>query len=119
MARVKTIADRVPPGAETFLLAIAGPSWDKYLHDDAAWVALSASVPTVNGRYGNFPPGYPLRTPQIIDREDRAGVRADLDTWLREHGGDPATAVLIEVPPRPAKKRARTTAISEVSGPRG
>lgn len=103
--RVERIATEVPVGAHAFLLVINGPSWDKYLHDDAAWAALSAGVPTVNGRYGHFPPDYPFRAPRIQGPEDRVEFRNTLETWVRYGGGDPVGAAMIEVAPRPQRRR--------------
>ena len=106
-ARVELIASRVPAEAETFLLAISGSSWDKYLHDDAAWVALEAGIPTVNGRYGHFPPDYPFRAPWIQGPTDAENVRTDLSTWAGDHGLTAKGSRLIRVAPRPPGKRAR------------
>ena len=105
--RVERIASRVPARAESFLLVIDGPRWDKYLHDDAAWVALKAHVPTVNGRYGHFPPSYPFRTPTVEDPAERAASRRLLDEWVGDRGGDSTAAVIIEVSPRAERKRTR------------
>jgi hypothetical protein len=105
VGRVERIATEVPVGARTFLLVINGPSWDKYLHDDAAWAALSTGIPTVNGRYGHFPPGYPFRTPWIQDSKEGGEIRDSLAAWVTEDGVAPETAVIIEVPPRPERKR--------------
>lgn len=100
VARVEKIASAVPADAKTFLLVIKGPSWEKYLQDDAAWAALSAGVPTVNGRYGHFPPAYPFRKPWIQDSEDGEAIRANLEAWVTEGGIDPKDAPIIEVVPR-------------------
>ena len=105
--RVERIASRVPVQAESFLLVIDGPRWDKYLHDDAAWVAIKAAVPTVNGRYGHFPPNYPFRTATVEGPEERAGYRRLLDEWVEDRGGDSSAAVIIEVAPRAERKRSR------------
>jgi len=107
MARVERIASKVPAEAETFLLAVGGPPWDKYLHDDAAWVALAAGIPTVNGRYGHFPPDYPFRAPWIQRQADAVQIRADLSAWVSGHGFIAEGARLIRVAPRPPGKRAR------------
>lgn len=108
MARVEGIASRVPEEAETFLLALSGPSWDKYLHDDAAWVALEAGIPTVNGRYGHFPLNYPFRAPWIQGPTDAAEIRTDLSAWAGSHGLTAKGTRLIRVAPRPPRKRARS-----------
>jgi len=107
MARVDAIAAKVPARSETFLLVFVGPSWDKYLHDDAAWAALAAGIPTVNGRYGHFPPGYPFKTPWFQNPSDRVGTRGNLDAWAGERGIDTDRAAIIQVGPRPVKRPAR------------
>ncbi len=103
--RVKRIASHIPPDAATFLLVNDGPTWDKYLHDDAAWVALATGIPTVNGRYGHLPPAYPFQTPRIEEPEERAALRRTLDDWLSDGGVEPVTAAMIEVTPRTQKRR--------------
>ena len=105
--RVAQIAAKVPADAQTFLLVINGHRWDKYLHDDAAWVALSAGVPTVNGRYGHFPPEYPFRNPQIERPDDRVELRKNLNLWIEGIADESKAASLIEIAPRPERKRAR------------
>jgi len=105
--RVEQIASRIPADSESFLLVVHGQSWDVYLHDDAAWAALCVGVPTVNGRYGHLPPGYPFRTPRIGGPEDRVEIRNNLERWVVEGGGDPEAAAMIEVAPRPERKRGR------------
>jgi len=115
VARVERIAAKVPAEADTFLLVVNGPSWDKYLHDDAAWATLDAGIPTVNGRYGHFPPGYPFRTPWIRQPADEAEIRANLGGWVSENAGAAGGAALIRVAPRPPGKRARAaSAVPEV-----
>jgi len=107
MARVDLIASMVPAEAETFLLAVTGSSWDKYLHDDAAWVALEAGIPTVNGRYGHFPPDYPFREPWIRRPGDAEDIRTSLSTWAGSHDLAAHGVRLIGVAPRPPGKRAQ------------
>ena len=108
VARVKRIASDVPADAETFLLVIQGPKWDKErVPEDAAWAALATGVPTVNGRYGHFPPAYPFRKPWIRQPSDRRALAAELEAWAAAHGLDPGTAAIIEVSPRPPRGRGR------------
>jgi hypothetical protein len=108
MARVELIAARVPAETETFLLAVTGSSWDKYLHDDAAWVALEAGIPTVNGRYGHFPPDYPFREPWIQGPTDAENIRKSLSAWAGNHDLAARGVRLIGVAPRAVGKRARS-----------
>ncbi len=103
--RVERIASLVPADAKTFLLVIRGPSWEKHVHDDAAWTAFSSGIPTVNGRYGHFPPGYPFRTPWIQGSEEGDEIRDHLAAWVTEGGFAPGAAAMIDVPPRPSMTR--------------
>jgi hypothetical protein len=105
VGRVERIAAEVPDGATAFLLAIDGKSWDRHVHDDAAWVALATGVPTINGRYGNFPPEYPFRTPWIKNEAEEIGLRTDLDAWVAGHGLVAAETVLIVAEPRRPRRR--------------
>ena len=107
VSRIERIASAVPADAKTFLLVLKGPSWDEYLHDDAAWAALAAGVPTVNGRYGHFPPAYPFRTPWIRGSQGGGEIREILDAWVISGGVDPEAAAMIEVAPKPQRKRSR------------
>ncbi len=107
VSRIERIASAVPADAKTFLLVLKGPSWDEYLHDDAAWAALAAGVPTVNGRYGHFPPAYPFRTPWIRGSQGGGEIREILDAWVIRGGVDPEAAAMIEVAPKPQRKRSR------------
>lgn len=108
VARVERIASMVPADAKTFLLVFRGPSSDVHVHDDAAWTALSTGIPTVNGRYGHFPPGYPFRTPWIQDSKEGGETRDSLAAWVTEGGVAPETAVMIEVPLRPERMRGQS-----------
>ncbi len=110
VAHIEGIAGTVPAGAAAFLLAVEGPRWDKLVHDDAAWAALAAGVPTVNGRYGNFPPGYPLRTPWLTEEADELSLRSNLASWLAGRGVDPAGVVIITEAARPDRHRAADAA---------
>jgi hypothetical protein len=103
VARIDAIASRVPANAESFVLVIKDPTWDKFIHDDAAWTALTAGVPTINGRYGHFPRAYPFRKPWIQTPEEEAALRADLQKWVTEAGMDPHKVPMIEVTPRPPR----------------
>jgi hypothetical protein len=107
IARVEVIASKVPAKAESFLLAVNGTPWDKYVHDDAAWVALEAGIPTINGRYGHFPPDYPFRAPWIQGPADGEAIRTSLSAWASTHGLTAEGVRLIRVAPRPPGKRAR------------
>ena len=95
---IDNIAKLVDPKYDAFVLVPAELPVYKYA-DDAAWVTLSTGIPTVNGRYGNFPKEYNLRnydreksvTPEnfhsVIDADlqhwlDRRNVRRDRIQWI-------------------------------------
>ena len=99
-AYIESIAARIPPDCESFLLVSvgAGPE-DRLIHDDAEWASLIAGIPTINGRYGNRPRQYkPLVIPHAANAEELAALRSAMDDWLRIRGRDPSRSRLIEVP---------------------
>ena len=57
---IASIAAKVDPSFKAFFLAPGNEEF-RWVAEDAAWVAMSTGVPTVNGRYGNLPVGYELR----------------------------------------------------------
>jgi hypothetical protein len=104
-ARVEQIAAEIPANATSFLLVIDGRRWDRHVHDDAAWAALATGVPTINGRYGNFPPEYPFKTPWVQERSGSTGLRAALDSWVADHGLVAEDTALVPVRARPRRGR--------------
>jgi hypothetical protein len=86
---VTRLARRVDPSCEAFFLACTRAPCRRYADDDAAWVELATGIPTINGRYGNWPRGWELRQ----DWEDggsarRARLRQGLDRWIAARGLD-------------------------------
>ncbi len=86
-AHVDSLARRVDPACRAFLLVMQGRGRYEHLQDDAAWVTLATGIPTVNGRYGSFPPEYPnLRMPRIRKARRLADARRAMRGWLEAHG---------------------------------
>lgn len=81
--RAGAIADAVDPGCRSFFVTTTAQH--PGIHEDAMWAGLLAGVPTVNGRYGNHPPGWTLH--DLAYRQRGAvivGADAALAGWL-EH----------------------------------
>jgi hypothetical protein len=86
LAYEESLVAQLEPGCETFLLVYTGNRPYPHVHDDAAWVTLRAGIPTINGRYGNYPPDYGLYDVHAPNPEAAAGVRRGLDDWIRRNG---------------------------------
>lgn len=82
----QALVDSLPRGCEAFLLVHVAARPYPHVNDDAAWVTLRTGVPTLNGRYGNFPPDYPLYDVHAPNPEVRAGVRRAMDYWVERNG---------------------------------
>ncbi len=94
--RVDRIQAGLSPETEIFLLVGEG----KYLQDDAMALQLRSGIPTINGRYGNFPQGEHALTQAIQQHVWRhwsprpLNTRAvsssqwsqALDDWVAVHG---------------------------------
>ena len=78
---VAAIAKRVDPRYQVFFLVGTNPE-GRWVAEDAAWTGLLSGVPTINGRYGDFPRGYEMRTPLLKSSDDEQG-RDQLDHALR------------------------------------
>ena len=96
---IDSIARRVPPACEAFLLVSTGGGRYRRGHDEAAWATLHIERPTINGRYGRFPPGYGgLRNPNARRPEDMRSLEAALGSWLQAHDRNPARSCIVDVP---------------------
>jgi hypothetical protein len=95
--RVAGVAARVDPSCQAFLLVTRGGRSYSFVHDDAAWVSLATDVPTVNGRYGHFPPNWQLRDVHIDDEDDEPRIRAALGRWAEGHSLAPEAVCLVEM----------------------
>ncbi len=99
---VAGVAEQIDPRRQAFFLVGTNPE-GRWVAEDAAWAGLLSAVPTINGRYGNFPPGYALRTPLLENPDDEQGRdRLDqaLRRWLRAQEIDPQQVQWIEYTPR-------------------
>ncbi len=82
--RAQAIAEAV--GADCRSFFVTTTATHPGIHEDAMWAGILAGVPTVNGRYGNFPPGWTLYDKAYRRRGDASqdGADAALGAWL-EH----------------------------------
>ncbi len=62
------------------------------------WAALETGVPTVNGRYGNEPPGWPLRLARraVGDSAGRRQIEDAIAAWLSYNCLDPEDVCWLE-----------------------
>jgi hypothetical protein len=102
--RVARLAGSVPPDAEAFLLVLTVKGRRYNPHNDAAWVALASGIPTVNGRYGNHPRGWPLREVDGTSPQLRARIRQDLRMWIELHDLDGDRIAWVSAPPGPTRR---------------
>jgi len=107
-ARVASVAARVDPSATAFYLYSTEVD-ARGVAEDAEWASLATGIPTVNGRYGNFPPDYGLLSkPSLGAHADgtvvtREALETALESWLARHGIPKASVQVIEyTPPSPA-----------------
>ncbi len=85
-AYVAGLADQLQPDCAAFLLALRGRRNYGFVHDDAAWITLATGIPTLNGRYGNVPPDWPLLDVRITNPEDRRAVEVAMADWIARNG---------------------------------
>ena len=95
--RVRAVATKIDTSCRAFLLVSRGGPSYRFLNDDAAWVSLATGIPTVNGRYGHFPPNWPLRDLHIDADDDEARIRAALGDWVERYGMEPGSVCLVEM----------------------
>lgn len=82
---VAALSERVDPKYKAFYLAGTGGPDAAWVEEDAAWVSLATGIPTINGRYGNFPNGFAIRHYDRIEKDDdeaRRKWKAALKEWL-------------------------------------
>ena len=100
--RVAAIADVVPRDTDAFLLTTTDGPQDRFVHEDAMWAALTAGVPTVNGRYGKRPGKcWQLRDVHHGNRRKTAKIRSNLDRWIECRELEPNRIAWIEFQARP------------------
>ncbi len=91
--RVERIASHLGPECQAFYVSSRRPLPLPAFQADAMWAASLSGTPTINGRYGNFPPDY------YLYRTDRgqAIVARGLAYWIRAHGLSAADVCWLEV----------------------
>ncbi len=118
-AHVDALAARVDPACRAFLLVMLGRGRYEHLQDDAAWVTLATGIPTVNGRYGSFPPDYPnLRMPRIRKKRRLADARRAMGGWLAAHGESDDGVCFVVVAESEIERSAARVRPPEKVGPR-
>lgn len=94
-SRVVRIVEALEPGCDAFYHSVRIPRqrpedvwWGRYAerHLDAAWAALLAGIPTVNGYSGNSPVDWDLRENIVWKGEDPESVDVKLEAWADRSG---------------------------------
>jgi hypothetical protein len=97
-SQAQAIVERVPSDCTSFYLVCVGPDSCENSKDDAMWTQLLSDVPTVNGRYGHFPPDYELRTKVVRSSAEKQSLEAALERWSSLHNLAPDEICWIEYP---------------------
>ena len=92
------IAERIDPSCESFYLVCTGPADCRNTPVDAMWAQMMTRIPTVNGRYGNQPPGYRLLRAQARTPTERRELETQLGRWTDIHHLAPETICWVEYP---------------------
>ena len=108
--RVAALVERIDDRCETFYVSTVGKRRDLTVHEDAMWAAMATGVATVNGRYGNHPPGWNLRRRHRLpgDVNRRQATSNAIERWIAYNCLDPAKVCWIELEtPLGARPRVR------------
>jgi len=101
-AAIRRAAAEVDPACDGFVLTVedARPGGGPFsrTHAAAMWVGLEAGVPTLNGWYGNFPPGWHLYSVDVTGPNVAASLREAISRWIAERGLDDARVQRVRVP---------------------
>ena len=85
--RVSKVVEQITPDCRAFFVSTLSRRPERTIHEDAMWAALETGVPTINGRYGNFPPGWGMfwvnRRAKELCRRDEIELR--LRRWAGQH----------------------------------
>jgi hypothetical protein len=96
-ADVRAVAERIRPDCASFFYApTAGEAPDYKYQLDAAWAAMEAGVPTMNGYSGNAPPGWKLQDNRRFDPAAAELQDSALAAWTRSRGLPLERVCLIE-----------------------
>lgn len=104
--RVETIARGLEPHCRSFMVSATGTEPYPGLQEDAMWAALRTGVPTINGRYGNFPPKWRLfRAGHHRHTRDRAVLEETLGSWIERNclDADKVCWIQVEAPVAPTQ----------------
>lgn len=82
----RAVAETVPADCGAFYLVCVGPRSCRNAQDEAMWTQLLTGIPTVNGRYGHFPPDFGLRQNQAKTSKERAALEEGLHRWIARNG---------------------------------
>lgn len=102
------LTERVPDDCPVFYMVCVGPRDCRNAPLDAMWTALNIERPTVNGRYGNSPPGYHLIHARARSQLETRRLRQALDFWLYHQRIDPAGVCWVTQPGFPIRKAGLT-----------
>lgn len=105
---IARLTERVPEDCPVFYMVCVGPHDCRYAPWDAMWTALNTERPTVNGRYGNTPPGYQLTHARAESRQENRRLRQALDLWLHDQRIEPDTVCWVTQPGFPIKNAGLT-----------
>ena len=99
--RIASVEKALGPECGVFFVSTLHRHPEREIHEDAMWASMSTGIPTINGRYGNFPAGWRLfevnRRPGNEAR--RQQIEDFLGNWLGANCLDPAEVCWIEVEP--------------------
>lgn len=99
LRRIAAVTSALRPGCKSFFVSTLHKRPEHTIHEDAMWASLASGVPTINGRYGNFPLGWKLfevnRQPGDKDRLEQIGEF--LGEWMDFNCLDPRGVCWVEV----------------------
>lgn len=97
--RVAKVVEQVDANCRAFFISTMAKRPQPRIHEDAMWAALETGVPTLNGRYGNWPPEWKLF--QVNRREGdwrrQRQIRSSFDRWVDYNCLEPAEICWVEM----------------------
>lgn len=106
-SHVENLASKIDPTCDAFYLLEEDGNYDPKLGyrrkqtktEDAEWAALLSGVPTINGRYGNYPVGYEqLKKYTDITKKDMQLIQSEVQKWINFHGKSHEKICIIAYP---------------------
>ncbi len=104
---VAEISGRLPRKTEAFLLVSTGGESRFDPHDTAAWVAVAAEIPTINGRYGHRPRKWRMRNVDATTPEDIDRITRSLRQWVKRNNLTRPRVVWLSIEPGAIPSRVR------------